>query len=346
MPPSATGPKDTGGTAAETALAAYDLPEPVRSAPIRLLNNAVHAVTAGDGTRFALRVHRPRYRLPEHSRSELRFLESAHATLAGAGIRVPTPVRTRAGALTVQVDLPPEADNGAHHATCDLLTWVDGKVRRPEAGLGIRGVHQVGRALAELHRAAEGFEVPMDFDLPTWDVEALFTEQSPYRPGAFRDFLSDADSAVFDEVADRTERIFRMLERRSDGYGIVHHDFILGNCHTVRTGQGWSVGVFDFDECGWGHFLYDLAPVLGNLYDYRHFRVLYRVFLEGYRSVRALPVEFEAHLPMLMAARHAAQILWAAGLVHSNGSLELDTAEHIAYRMREVRRCLALSSLQ
>jgi Ser/Thr protein kinase RdoA (MazF antagonist) len=342
LPPNATGYQGTVGTAAKAALAAYDLPEPVRSAPIRLLNNAVYAVTAGDGTRFALRVHRPGYRHPEHSRSELRFLESAHVTLAGAGVQVPIPVRTRAGALTVDVDLQAEAGNDAQRATCDLLTWVDGNVRRPGGGLGVRGVHQVGRALAELHRAAEGFKAPTDFDLPTWDAEALFTEESPYRPGAFRDLLSDADSAVFDQVADRTERIFRTIEGRSDGYGIVHHDFILGNCHTVRTGQGWTVGVIDFDECGWGHFLYDLAPVMGNLYDYRHFRVLRRVFLEGYRSVRTLPVEFEAHLPVLMAARHAAQILWAAGLVHSNGSPEVDTAEHIAYRMREVRRCLAM----
>lgn len=345
MPPNATDYRDTVGTTAEAALAAYDLPEPVRSAPIRLLNNAVYAVTAGDGTRFALRVHRPRYRLPEHSHSELQFLESAHTTLAHAGIRVPAPVRTRAGALTVQVVLQAEADHRSRHAICDLLTWVDGKVRRPGGGLGVRGVHQVGRTLAELHRTAAEFEAPTDFGLPTWDTEALFTEQSPYRPGPFRELLTEADSAVFDEVANRTERIFRMLERRGDGYGIVHHDFILGNCHTVRTGKGWSVGVIDFDECGWGHFLYDLAPVLGNLYDYRHFRVLCRAFLEGYRSVRSLPVEFEAFLPVLMAARHAAQILWAAGLVHSNGSPELDTAEHIAYRMHEVRRCLAMSTL-
>jgi hypothetical protein len=61
---------------------------------------------------------------------------------------------------------------------------------------------------------------------------------------------------------------------------------------------------------------------------------------------RSLSVEYEAHLPVLIAARHAAQILWAAGLVHSNGSPELDTAGHIAYRMHEVQRCLALSDIR
>ncbi|MEV3936251.1 hypothetical protein AB0K52_09775 [Glycomyces sp. NPDC049804] len=43
--------------AAETALAAYDLPRPATVAPIRLLNNAVYEVTAADGRRYALRVH-------------------------------------------------------------------------------------------------------------------------------------------------------------------------------------------------------------------------------------------------------------------------------------------------
>jgi Ser/Thr protein kinase RdoA (MazF antagonist) len=89
-----------------------------------LLNNAVYAVTAGDGTRFALRVHRPLYRLPEHSRSELQFLESAHATLTGAGIRVPVPVLMAArhaaqilrAASLVHSNGSPELDTAEHIA--------------------------------------------------------------------------------------------------------------------------------------------------------------------------------------------------------------------------------------
>ncbi len=307
-----------------------------------MLNNAVFAVTAADGRRYALRVHRPRYRLPEHTRSELAFLNAVHEPLAEAAIRVPKPVPAKDGALSVAVDLPTGDEPQTVH--CDLLTWVEGSVRRPESGLGPRGVHQIGRALAHLHRAAETFTAPEGFHLPTWDARTLFTEDSPHRPGPLHELLSADDRKLFDTVADRTIVIFDRLGSGPDAYGIVHHDFILLNCLTVRTARGWSVGVIDFDDSGWGHCLADLGPVLGNLSDYPHFRRLRASFLDGYRSARALPRELEAHLPVLMAARHAAQCLWAAGLVHSTGSAEVDTAEHIAYRMWEVRRCLAMNA--
>ncbi|GAA2146174.1 phosphotransferase enzyme family protein [Glycomyces algeriensis] len=337
MPPTAYA--DAALTAAETALHAYGLPAPLTVEPIRLLNNAVYAVTTEDDHRFVLRVHRPRYRLPEHTRSELAFLAAVYGDLAAAGVRVPKPLRTKDGALTVAVTPP---DSPTFH--CDLLTWVDGRVLRPGTGLGPSGVRAIGRALGLLHQAAESFTASANFNLPTWNAEALFTEASPYRPGPFRDLLSPADRSVFDTVADRTAALFDRLGTGADVHGIVHHDFILGNCHPVRTPQGWSIGVIDFDESGRGHYLADLSPVLGNLSDYPHFRRLRAALLEGYRSVRDLPAEHEAHFPLLMAARHAAQCLWAAGLVHSNGSPEVDTADHIAYRMWEVRRCLAMGA--
>lgn len=323
--------------AAETALTAYDLPAPVLE-PIRVLNNAVYAVTTRDRQRYALRVHRPHYRTPAHTRAELTFLDTVHTDLTAAGIRAPKPVPTKNGALTVTTTLP-DHDTTVH---CDLLTWVDGRVHRPGTGLGPNGVHQIGRALAHLHHAAETFTPPPDFQLPTWNPQALFTEDSPYRPGPFRKQLTPADRTAFDTVADQTTQILDRLGHTPDAYGIVHHDFILLNCHPKRTPHGWSIGVIDFDETGWGHYLTDLAPILGNLTDYPHYPALRTALLNGYRTIRDLPTRLETHLPVLMAARHAAQCLWAAGLPHSNGSEALDTAEHLAYRMWEIRRCLAM----
>jgi Ser/Thr protein kinase RdoA (MazF antagonist) len=342
LPPNETGYADAVQVAAKAALTRYDLPGTVSAEPIRLLNNAVFAVTAGDQSRFVLRVHRPHYRLQEHTLAELDFLDAVRGALSSVGIRVPAPVRAQNGSLSVVVELPDLGGDVPRRVHCDLLTWVDGQVRRPGTGLGLRGVCEIGRTIAHLHRAAESFAPPEGFRLPTWNAHAMFTEQSPYRPGPFRELLSSQDQGAFDTVAHLTAEIFETLGNDREAFGLIHHDFILGNCHTVRTQGGWSVGVIDFDECGWGHFLYDLAPVVGNLSDYRHFRQLRAAFLDGYRSVRALPVEYEVHLPVLMAARHAAQCLWAAGLAHSNGSAEVDTADHIAYRMWEVRRCLAM----
>ena len=79
--------------------------------------------------------------------------------------------------------------------------------------------------------------------------------------------------------------------------------------------------------------------MLGNFKDYVHYLALLRAFLDGYRSVRRLPREQEGYLDLLIAARHATQCLWVAGL-RRNGGLGPDPAEHIAYRMGEVRNYL------
>ena len=76
MPPNETAYADAVQSAAEVAITGYDLPGSVSVEPIRLLNNAVFAVTAGDKSRFVLRVHRPRYRLREHTHAELDFLDA------------------------------------------------------------------------------------------------------------------------------------------------------------------------------------------------------------------------------------------------------------------------------
>ena len=42
-----------------------------------------------------------------------------------------------------------------------------------------------------------------------------------------------------------------------------HVDYILGNVRLARRDGAWRAGVIDFDDCGFGFFLYDLGPAPG-----------------------------------------------------------------------------------
>jgi Ser/Thr protein kinase RdoA (MazF antagonist) len=288
-------------------------------------------VTTDAGTRYALRVHRPAFRTGSETRSELRFLQKLHEHLRGTRVTVPGPVIARDGELVVEVE-------GRH---CDLLTWIDGRVLRPGRGLGLRGTYLLGEALGRIHAFAEQWESPAGFELPRWDHDALLTEASPYRPRSLDRFMSPRDWNLFRQVAEQSREVFELLDRYAGSTGIIHADFILLNCHFVRRGSGWRVGVIDFDDLGWGYFLYDLCPLLGNLADFPGYAAMRHAFLAGYRSIRDLPVELEVHLPILMAARHGAACLWAAGIDQSEGA-GVPVREHVAYRMELARACLAL----
>jgi Ser/Thr protein kinase RdoA (MazF antagonist) len=259
----------------------------------------------------------------------LRFLALLHERLRGTRISVPQPVRARDGELVVEV--------AERH--CDLLTWLDGRVLRPGRGLGPQGAHLLGEALGRIHNTAEQIE-SSELELPCWDADGMFTAASPFRPGPLEDFMSASDWRLFREVEERTRAVFESLDRRGDAFGVIHSDFILLNCHFVRRASGWEVGVLDFDDLGWGYFLYDLCPLLGNLAEFPNYTAMRRAFLAGYRSVRSLPGELETHLPTLMAARHASTCLWVAGIERTHGTGP-PVVEHIAYRMDAIRHCLA-----
>jgi Ser/Thr protein kinase RdoA (MazF antagonist) len=315
------------------ALAAYDLPRPNRVGPIRLTNNAVFEVVAEEGSRYVLRIHRPAYRTAVHIRSELEFLQAVGNELRGTRIDVPCPVTTREGALVVELDA----------RCCTLLTWIDGRVLRPTTGLGPRSSFLLGEGLGRLHEAARRFERPPGFELPRWDAETMFSAASPFRPGSMDEFLPPEAFALFREVAERTGAVFGQLDLTPEPWGITHADFILLNCHFIRGAGAWSLGVLDFDDLGFGYYLFDLAPLLGNLADYPDSYVrLRRAFLAGYRSIRELPRALESHLPVLMAARHAVVLTWLAGIRSGPEIDGLQVSRHVAYRVAEMRRCLTL----
>jgi Ser/Thr protein kinase RdoA (MazF antagonist) len=72
------------------------------------------------------------------------------------------------------------------------------------------------------------------------------------------------------------------------------------------------------------------------------YRRLRRAFLEGYRSIRPLPPALEAHLPVLMAARHATTLTWLAAKKR-RGETDVPIAQHVEIRVAEMARCLTLA---
>lgn len=316
---------------AQSALRAYDLPE-TKLTPLALTNNAVFKVETtsiqANAPAYALRIHRPNYRTSAEIRSELRYMQ---ALKRETSVTVPEPGPTRQGDLITTVSL--EGFDESRH--CDLLTWVDGQVCRPHQGLGLKGTYRLGEVLGQMHLFAQTFQPPPEFCLPRWDADGLFTEASPFKPGPLEAIFSPADHAIFTEVEQRTRTIFRALEQESQAIGVIHCDFILGNCLFHKR----KVQVLDFNDCGWGYFLYDLCPLLGNLKDYPEYPALRRAFLAGYRSVCSLPEKWEDAFDMLIAARHASQCLWIAGC-QRHGGMGPSVQEHVAYRMEEIRLLL------
>ena len=89
-------------------------------------------------------------------------------------------------------------------------------------------------------------------------------------------------------------------------YGLIHADFNLDNMLL----DGERVIPLDFDDCGFGWHLFDLATVWTIYHGSDLAEAIRAGVVEGYRRERDLPDEELAHLPLFELARAFSYLGW------------------------------------
>jgi Ser/Thr protein kinase RdoA (MazF antagonist) len=251
----------------------------------------VDADADGGRRRFVLRVYRSAWR----SASEVAYELDAISHLRRAGVPVAAPIERRDGRLAETLDAP----EGPRQAV--LFEHAPGRLpARDEADYA-----RYGRAAAALHDAAAGFASPhARFRL---DLRHLLAQPLD----AIRPFLADRPQADRDRLARVADRLRGLVERAAPDLeaSFCHGDLNGGNAH-LDADEGGPVTFFDFDCCGEGWRAYDVAVFRYGMELRREAEPLWRAFLEGYRSRRALSEAELAAVPALVAVRD----IWLRGL--------------------------------
>ncbi|MEZ4667127.1 MAG: phosphotransferase [Anaerolineae bacterium] len=318
-------------SAARTCLADYGL----EGSTLRLLsyyNNAVFSVHWNEKS-YTLRLHRPGHKRREWIQSELQWLAYLSRQTK---FLVPEPIPTSSGSLLAKVRLASIQEP----LPCALFRWVEGQVYPPST-ITPDHLRRAGHFLAQLHAAVSSFRPSRDFMRPRLDWTGLFGEDSPYNPGDGARLFTDSQNAIFREVEQRIQETMMMVGQSQEEFGLIHGDFHSKN---VVFGHG-SVGAIDFDECGWGYFLYDLAPMLLQLTSDIRYPELKEAYLGGYESARTLTAHAIEYLETFIAARHLASIRWQAGNLH-NPNIRAHAAETIARRTQHLKQFLATGKLE
>lgn len=254
--------------------------------------------------RYLVRVHRPQrhgHDVDSTSaiRSELAWLT---AIRSGTDLSVPEALVARDGATVV------EASAAGETRVCSVLRWMDGRILERSA----RPVHlrRVGEVMARLHDQADGWIPPPDFVRIRWDHETFFGDVMVYgdTPASGCWALLPAEvRARFESVAARMADAMEHI----DDCGLIHADLHLGNTLFHRGG----VRLIDFDDCGHGPRIYDVAVALWELRDGKDYPVFRDALLGGYRAYRDLDVR---SLDDFIAVRQVAFDLWFTGMAQVN----------------------------
>ena len=319
---------------ARVALEEYDLPA-AELRPIAHWENTTFRVDASAGGddghnyepgRFLLRVHSVGYQTPARIASEMAWLGALREE---AGLIVPEPVLSRRGEAVVVA----EAAGVPQPRACSLLRWVRGRFcKSPSPSY----YEALGELMAKLHNHSAGWKPPVGFERRRWDWDGFFGSGVGLgHGGGSREVWSLVPQpyrATFERVAEHARAVMDGLGHEPDAWGLIHADLHPNNV-LLRASQARAI---DFDDCGWGHWAYDMAVVLGrHLLDESPEAVAQRLSLErGYARHRPLPHSQMAHLKSLSAARGVALALWVLSRSRDNPTFR----ERLPARLERVDR--------
>ena len=238
---------------------------------VELINyeyNATFKVVDAEGNKFALRMNINSLRSNENLNAELAFV--SHLS-SNSKVNTAHVVRTLGGEQRTSIRLE-EASRDLH---CVMYSWIEGEELGDEPT--DEQLFALGAAMAQMHLATQDFKLPDGAELPRLDDffwgtdDMLFSETSK---------LDQASQSSLKIAVDAINVIVKELYRKASPI-VIHADLHGWN---VMWNEG-ELTVFDFDDCGIGLPVQDLATALYYLDTPEQDEALKK----GYLSVTALP---------------------------------------------------------
>jgi Ser/Thr protein kinase RdoA (MazF antagonist) len=182
---------------------------------------------------------------------------------------------------------------------CMLFTWVPG--RPLEQNLDKDNYFNLGVTLAKLHDHAESLRpLPKSINPKKWD-KAFYYPDEPvvYNLPEYRHLFHDLQVKTIERAITITERELTRLYADQKNQILIHGDLHYWNVNLYRG----ELYIMDFEDVMLGYPVQDVAITLYYGQHRGDYPVLCNAFQEGYTSLRDWPVEREAQIEILQAAR-------------------------------------------
>jgi Ser/Thr protein kinase RdoA (MazF antagonist) len=279
--------------------------------------NTTFALTTPAGERYALRVNTNSDSTPEQVLAQQAWQV---AIAAQSPVQVPAPRPTTEGAWAAAVPCEPLGREVL--VTC--ASWLAGEdVGDPEPEVA----HDLGRAMAHLHRQARTWGPPAGAVLPRFDGP-LFGD--PDRLGSAT--LPTGQREVLDRAMKTTTAAFARVHTAGPVLPI-HADLHGGN---LKWHEG-RLAVFDFDDCGIGTPALDLA--ISVFYLRGGDDAAEQALRKGYAEVAPLPAVSGDDFEALVASR---QLLLANDLLGTTtAALRAQAESYLTTSVERLRHWLA-----
>jgi len=314
---------------AKAALARFGFSPQASVSLLSLSENATYRVDdAADGRVAVLRVHRTGYHEPGAIDSELAWLQ---ALRRDEGLRTPAVYRSDDGKEVVDVRL---GDLTRQTVLFELLPGAE-----PESGqsgqLAVQ-FEMLGEICARMHRHSRSWARPASFVRFSWDFGSCVGPAG--RWGKWQDGIGVGreELSVLGRAADLMKRRLQRFGTGPERFGLIHADMRLANLLV----HGPDIQVIDFDDCGFGWYMFDLGASLSFIEHEPWVPELCDAWLRGYRRVLPLPEADAAEIPTFVLLRRLQLVAWVGSHKFADAARELG-AEFTAGACELAERYLA-----
>ncbi|HEY1616130.1 MAG TPA: phosphotransferase [Streptosporangiaceae bacterium] len=276
---------------------------------LSLSENATYRVDdPADGRASVLRVHRTGYHPPGAVSSELAWLQ---ALRRDEGLLTPAVYPAPDGREVVDIAL---GDLTRQTVLFELLPGTE----PPEDQLTEK-FELLGQISARMHRHARAWARPAGFVRFRWDFDCC-VGASP-RWGRWQDGIGVGpdELSVLDRAAALMARRLDRFGAGPDRFGLIHADIRLANLLV----SGPDIQVIDFDDCGFGWFLFDLGTAVSFIEHDPRVPGLCDAWVRGYRTVAPLPPEETAEIPTFVLLRRLQLVSWVGSHRFADAAREL-----------------------
>lgn len=254
--------------------------------------------------RYTLRLHQPNYMNPIYISSEMEWLFA----LNEAGLDVPRPYKNQDGQWITVADIGFEVPQARN---CTLISWMEGRfVKKPRP----KHFKSLGKIVGRMHQQSVHWKKPNGFKRPHWDWEGLFGDGFDYGVPAkeARAAIPKKHQEIFQRTLNLVEEAQNQLGKGRKVFGLIHADLAIGENMVFRAGEAL---VFDFDDCGFGYWAFDLGVVLANyMLDFEFPQhEMQEALIEGYQETSPFTDSNLEYLDLFIAARLAQLMFFYQG---------------------------------
>lgn len=278
---------------------------------LQLSENLTYLVKDAFGVKRAvLRISRPGYHTPEELRAELEWMERLGRD-TNLSLRVPI------------VDVEGRFIQNVKDICCGVMfTYMEGTPLEDQSPERLPiWFERLGEITAVLHTHARSWDEARRLPRFCWNYETMLGTGAIWGDWRNVPSLTPQMSAILEQADRVIHRRLMEYGMTRENYGLIHGDLRGSNILI----DGARMSVIDFDDCGYGWYMQDLAASLSFIETEKYVGELIRAWLIGYQKKVRLSRRDKDMIDTFLVMRRIQLLAWTSG--HENS--------HSVRRLRE-----------